>query len=491
MSPSFDRALVWFRRDLRLDDHTALAAACAQARQVWCVFVFDTEILAPLPRRDRRVEFIRESLVQLDTQLTQAGATNGHADVRLIVRHGPARQLLPALAGQLAVDAVFTHHDDEPAALARDAEVASQLAQAGVAWRSFKDHVVFERSELLTGSGSPYSVFTPYKNSWLKRLRAHAEALAEQVADGHRLAPWPAAAGQPGVPTLTELGFEPTDLAQLRLPCGQEGALDLLADFLHRIDDYDRSRDFPAIKGPSYLSTHLRFGTVSIRRLVREAWQRAEAGSSGAATWLSELIWRDFYHQILHHHPRVVSMCFKPEFDVLQWDEGPEADALFQAWCEGRTGYPLVDAAMLQLARTGYMHNRLRMVTASFLTKDLGIDWRRGEAWFAQHLNDFDLAANNGGWQWAASTGCDAQPWFRIFNPITQSEKFDPQGRFIRRYLPQLAGLDAADVHAPWLASPLTLAAAGVALGRDYPEPIVAHEQARQRTLARFGVLKR
>ena len=210
----------------------------------------------------------------------------------------------------------------------------------------------------------------------------------------------------------------------------------------------------------------------------------------GAEVWLSELIWRDFYHQILHHHPRVVGHAFKPEYDRIRWAHGPHADALFAAWCEGRTGYPLVDAAMLQLARTGYMHNRLRMVTASFLVKDLGLDWRRGEAWFALHLNDFDLAANNGGWQWAASTGCDAQPYFRIFNPVSQSEKFDPEGKFIRRYLPQLAGLSAKAVHAPWLAKPLELAEAGLRLGVDYPEPVVDHDAARQRTLERFAVAR-
>jgi deoxyribodipyrimidine photo-lyase len=205
---------------------------------------------------------------------------------------------------------------------------------------------------------------------------------------------------------------------------------------------------------------------------------------------LSELIWRDFYHQILHHHPQVVGACFKPEFDRIAWEQGPRADALFSAWCEGRTGYPLVDAAMTQINQTGYMHNRLRMVVASFLVKDLGLDWRWGERYFAQHLNDFDLAANNGGWQWAASTGCDAQPWFRIFNPLRQSEKFDPQGKFIRRYLPQLAGLPDALIHAPWTAGPVDLAGAGVTIGKNYPAPVVQHEEARLRTLERFKAIK-
>ena len=236
------------------------------------------------------------------------------------------------------------------------------------------------------------------------------------------------------VPTLADLGFRSTNLAQLQIPTGASGGRQLFEDFKTRIDRYDEARNFPAVRGPSYLSVHLRFGTVSVRELVRYA---RSLHSSGAMTWLSELIWRDFYQMILWHHPHVAERAFRPEYDAIQWETGPAADAAFAAWCNGRTGYPLVDAAMAQINETGYMHNRLRMVVASFLTKDLGIDWRRGEHYFAQHLNDFDLAANNGGWQWAASTGCDAQPYFRIFNPVTQSEKFDPEGAFIRRYLPQ------------------------------------------------------
>ena len=485
--PTLSRALVWFRRDLRADDHAALSHALQAARQVWCAFIFDRAILDRLPRADRRVEFIRDSLVDLDAQLRSLGLAHGVAGVGLIVRHGDAQALLPALAVQLGVQAVYTNHDDEPNALSRDAKVRGKLAEAGIALHSGKDHVVFERSELLTATGSPYSVFTPFKNAWLRKVTPET------------VKPWPvachasalAALPDPSpVPTLAEIGFEPTNLHQLKLPTGSTGAHELLDDFLDRIDDYGQTRDFPAIKGPSYLSTHLRFGTVSIRQLAREAWQRMQAGSRGAEVWLSELIWRDFYHQILHHHPRVVSHSFKPAYDAIHWEQGQHADALFSAWCEGRTGYPLVDAAMLQIAQTGYMHNRLRMVVASFLTKDLGLDWRRGEAYFATHLNDFDLAANNGGWQWAASTGCDAQPYFRIFNPVAQSERFDAAGRFIRRYLPQLAGLPDKQIHAPWLASPIELAAAGLVLGRDYPEPVVAHDLARTRTLARYAVVK-
>jgi len=238
------------------------------------------------------------------------------------------------------------------------------------------------------------------------------------------------------------------------------------------------------------LSVHLRFGTVSIRQLAHEAYQRHKS-SEGANVWLSELIWRDFYAQILANFPHVAQRSFKAEYDQIKWDHGPHGKALFAAWCEGRTGYPLVDAAMAQINQTGYMHNRLRMVVASFLTKDLGVDWRWGEKYFAQHLIDFDLSANNGGWQWASSSGCDAQPYFRIFNPVTQSEKFDPQGKFIKRYLPQLAGLQGADLHAPWEAKPLALQAAGLTLGKDYPLPVVNHAEAREKTLARYAVFKK
>ena len=279
----------------------------------------------------------------------------------------------------------------------------------------------------------------------------------------------------------------------LKVEGGSAAAEALLADFLARIDDYATAREYPAVKGPSYLGVHLRFGTVSIRRLAGAARARiGEAGkhARGAETWLSELVWRDFYQQVLHHIPHVVGSSCKPEFDRVRFEHGRHADEAFAAWCEGRTGYPLVDAAMAQINQTGYMHNRLRMVTASFLVKDLGIDWRRGERYFAEKLIDYDLAANNGGWQWAASTGSDAQPWFRIFNPVTQSQKFDPEGRFIRRYLPRLARLPDALIHAPWRARPIDLAEAGITLGRDYPEPLVDHEAARHRTLARYAAVK-
>jgi deoxyribodipyrimidine photo-lyase len=255
-------------------------------------------------------------------------------------------------------------------------------------------------------------------------------------------------------------------------------------------------RDYPAVKGVSYLSVHLRFGTISIRELASAAiaagaLDAGKDGAEGAATWLSELIWRDFYFMILDCFPHVAQRSFKPEYDALVWEQGSRADEHFAAWCAGRTGYPLVDAAMRQLNSTGFMHNRLRMVVASFLTKDLGIHWQRGEAWFARQLNDFDLAANNGGWQWAASTGCDAQPYFRIFNPVTQSERFDPAGKFIRRYLPELLAVPDKHIHAPWRMNAAEQSACGVLVGRDTPAPLVDHDEARRLALARYAVVKR
>ena len=479
--------LVWLRRDLRVQDNAALYHALKHCRQVHVAFVFDTAILDALPRADRRVEFIRESLVELDTRLRELG----HPDGGLIVRHGAAEHEVPALARQLGALAVFASHDDEPYAQLRDGKVRGHLADLGIALHTCKDHVVFERQEVMTQSGTAFSVFTPYKNAWLRKVNdfyLKAYPVAQHAA---HLAPRPEALRQP-VPRLSDIDFEPTNLQSMQIPTGESGAQHLLADFLHRIDEYGRRRDFPAVKGPSYLSVHLRFGTVSVRQLAREAHARMLAGSEGAAVWLSELIWRDFYAQVLANFAHVgAGESFKRDYDAIHWDHGPHGHKLFEAWCAGRTGYPLVDAAMRQLNQTGYMHNRLRMVVASFLCKDLGLDWRWGEKYFATHLNDFDLSANNGGWQWASSSGCDAQPYFRIFNPVSQSEKFDAEGKFIRRYVPELAGLSAKTIHAPWLAGELELQAAGVELGKTYPLPIVDHAQAREKTLERYAVVKK
>lgn len=474
---------MWFRRDLRIDDNAALHQALRACACVHAAFVFDRAILDGLPRADRRVEFIRDSVAALDAELRALGGPGRG----LIVAHEDAAEAVPRLAAALGVQAVFASHDDEPAALARDLRVRERLAGAGIALHTFKDHVVFERGEVRTQAGQPYSVFTPYARAWLGRVDDADLAPFEVAALAGRLAPRPAPWQRP-VPSLADLGFEPTRLRATGVLPGADGAERTLGAFLSRIDRYDAERDLPALAATSGLGVHLRFGTVSIRRLVREARSRSGAG---AATWLKELVWREFYQQVLANFPQVGrGESFRPAYDRIAWEQGPQAQAHFTAWCEGRTGYPLVDAAMRQLNTTGFMHNRLRMVTASFLCKDLGIDWRWGERYFAQQLVDYELASNNGGWQWASSSGCDAQPWFRIFNPVTQSEKFDAEGAFIARHVPELAALPAKLRHAPWLAREVDLAAAGIVLGKDYPPPIVDHAQAREATLRRYAVVK-
>ena len=465
-----ESALVWFRRDLRDFDHAALYHALKHARRVTCAFIFDREILDALPApADRRVEFIHASVGELQQALESRGGG-------LVVRYGVARDEIVQLAAEIQADAVFFNHDDDPAALARDAVVEAALRSRDIAVQQCKDNVIFEREEVLTGAGKPFSVFTPYKNAWLRTLTPYHLRAYPVDAYADRLTP-----RSTPIPGLREMGFAPTNLRELKLPTGMAGGARLFDDFLQRIDRYQEARDFPAVKGPSYLSVHLRFGTVSIRQLAAAAWQQ---GGRGAQTWLSELIWRDFYHQILWHRPDVAAgHAFKARYDALPW---PNPPGHFAAWCAARTGYPLVDAAMRQLNQTGYMHNRLRMVAASFLTKDLLVDWRLGERYFADTLIDFDLAANSGGWQWAASVGCDAQPWFRIFNPVTQSERFDAQGAFIRRYLPELAGVPDAFIHAPWTMPLAEQQRTGCVIGRDYPAPIVNHAVQRGLALALF-----
>lgn len=471
MSNSASKALVWFRRDLRDYDHAALYHALKDNDAVYCVFVFDTEILDLLEdKADRRVEFIHDSVRELKIALHKAGGD-------LIVLHGAASVELPKLAKSLQIAAVYANRDYEPAAIKRDAQVADSLAKNDIDFHQFKDQVIFEQDEILTNAGKPFGVYTPYKNAWRKKV------------DDFFLKPYPvdqyksayARGKDTAIPSLESMGFKRTNLAELKIATGMTGGMQLFDDFITRMNRYRDARNFPAVKGPSYLSVHLRFGTVSIRHLARTTWQQA---GTGAETWLNELIWRDFYFQILQHNPQVADgRAYQPRFEALPFANDKQ---LFKAWCEARTGYPLVDAAMRQINETGYMHNRLRMVTASFLVKDLLVDWRWGERYFADKLIDYDLAANNGGWQWAASTGCDAQPWFRIFNPVTQSQNFDPQGKFIRKYLPELAVCDDKEIHAPWLMPAERQQALKITIGRDYPLPVVEHATRRKQALEMY-----
>ncbi len=455
--------LVWFRRDLRLDDHAPLYHALTAGAPVHCAFVFDTDILDRLSiRADRRVAFIHARVAELREGLEKLGGG-------LHVLHGSARDLIPALADRLGVASVHAGRDYEPDARARDAAVSETFAARGRALHLHKDQVIFDTDEVLNGSGRPYHVFTPYKRAWLAKLNPFYLAAYPVEKYFHRLAPGPAES----MPSLAEIGFEATDFR----PAPAEA---LWQDFQTRIDRYREARDFPATKGPSYLSVHLRFGTVSVRTLARYA---LEHGGEGAQTWLSELVWREFYQMLLWHYPDTAGHAFQGKFDSIAW---PNPPGHFEAWRDARTGFPIVDAAMRQLNQTGYMHNRLRMIAASFLVKDLHVDWRLGERYFAEQLIDYDLAANIGGWQWSASVGTDAQPWFRIFNPVTQSEKFDPAGKFIRRYLPELAKVPDKYLHAPWKMPPGIQETCGVVVGRDYPPRIVDHGLARLVTLELF-----
>lgn len=465
---------MWFRRDLRAHDHAALANALRSHARVHCAFVFDIDILARLRgNARRRVVFILESLRELDSALRELGGG-------LLLTRGQAHEAIPCLASELGATVVYANRDYEPGAIARDEAVARTLRDQGIAFVTHKDQVIFERDEVLTQQRTTFAAFTPYKRAWLAKL--HNDDIEAKVVArfGSRLA----AAPRLQLPAPAELGVRAGHALAPGVVTGMQGARQLLDDFSQRIDQYHERRDYPALKGPSYLSVHFRFGTLSIREAVRLA---RGAASTGSDTWLSELIWREFYFMILAHHPHVVDHAFRPQYDAIRWDDD---ERLFAAWCAGLTGYPIVDAAMRQMNQSGYMHNRLRMIVASFLTKDLGIDWRAGERYFADQLVDYDLAANNGGWQWAASTGCDAQPYFRIFNPVAQSERFDPQGRFIRRYVTELAKVPDSHIHAPWTLRPIDQTALGCVIGRDYPAPIVDHAQARLRTLERYGKLK-
>lgn len=415
--PEFSRepiVLFWYRRDLRLHDNAGLYHALRSGLPVLPLFIFDRNILDTLDGpQDRRVEFIHRTLLEMQHEFRQLGTS-------LIVRHGKPLEVYQELSQEFTIQAVYANYDYEVYAKKRDKAVADLLFETGAEFYTYKDQTIFDREEVLTANGSPYTVFTPYSRNWLKRLTdfsLRSYPTETYFRNFLKTDAYP-------IPGLEALGFRPSNKP---FPAKTVE--------LTRLKHYQETRDFPAIRGTSELSIHLRFGTISIRELARKA-------RSYSATFLNELIWRDFYFQVLDHFPHVETRAFRPAYDNIQWRNH---EGEFQRWCEGRTGYPIVDAGMRQLNETGWMHNRVRMITASFLCKHLLIDWRWGEAYFAQKLLDYDLSANNGGWQWAAGSGTDAAPYFRVFNPTLQAQKFDPRGEYIRRWVPEFNSLDYID----------------------------------------------
>ncbi|GAB4426174.1 MAG: deoxyribodipyrimidine photo-lyase [Chloroflexi bacterium OHK40] len=483
----------WFRRDLRLSDNTALAAAAqASGGAVVPLYILDDAILFGRWASPGRTAFLLASLRALDQALRERGS-------RLILRRGePLRELLD-VARTSGAAGVYWNRDYTPYAVARDTAVKAELRAAGLEARSYKDAVIFEMDEVVTRDGRPYTVYTPYARSWRQRLAAEGivgAAAPALAAPGQ----WPAGEAIPELHTFGMALPHPLPAA------GEVAAAEGLARFAALragagIGAYAERRDQPGIDGTSRLSPHLRLGSLSPRQCLRaiaacrlqlESGRlptKTTAGSllSGIETWEGELIWRDFYVQVLYHHPYVLRGAFRREYDGLAWENDAE---LFVAWTEGRTGYPIVDAGMRQLRQEGWMHNRVRMIVASFLTKDLLVDWRWGEAHFMRHLLDGDPAANNGGWQWAAGTGTDAQPYFRIFNPTSQGKRFDPDGAYVRRYVPELANVPSRFVHEPHLMAPAEQVRADVHIGRDYPLPVVDHKVQRERALALYGAVR-
>jgi len=422
-------SLCWFRRDLRTEDQTALFYSLQQEEQVLPLFIFDRHILDALEdKTDARVSFIHAQITSLKAFFEQQGSS-------MLVRYGHPEQVFQELITEYEVQSVYTNRDYEPYAQSRDSQVESLLREKNIPFLSFKDQVIFEPGEIVNGSGEFYKVFTPYSKNWLEKFRT-TRVQPLPTANWKNLvqtSPLP-------IPTLSEMGFAPSPI---EIPSSQ------LDEEIVR--HYEERRNFPAQRGTSRLGIHLRFGTLSIRKLALKA-------SSLNATYMNELIWREFYAMILGNAPQVVDRAFKPQYDRIPWRNN---EAEFEAWCAGTTGYPIVDAGMRELNATGFMHNRVRMIVASFLTKHLLIDWRWGEAYFAKKLLDFELASNNGGWQWAAGTGTDAQPYFRVFNPDSQTEKFDKDLVYIKKWIPEF----------------------GTA---SYPNPIVEHKFARNRAIETY-----
>lgn len=467
--------LVWIRRDLRLHDHHALSEALKSEGSTYLAFVFDTTILSKLTNHsDKRITFIMDSLIELEEALNAHGSS-------LIILHGDPKEEIPKLALKLKVSALYFNRDYEPGAKKRDEFVTASMQKNKIDVFTFKDHVFYEKMEVLTGQREIYKVFTPYKNKWLETFRAQESVVPNYKCPLKNLAPLENPDSILKTDWFKKIHFKRSETL---LVGGESKALKNLSAFKKHIHAYKEARDIPALNLTSNLSPYIRMGNLSIRDMIRTSLSET---NEGAATWLSELIWRDFYQVILDVYPKVEKNCFKAEYDQIIWEGKKEH---FNLWCEGLTGYPIVDAAMRCLNATGMMHNRLRMVVASFLTKTLLVDWRLGEKYFAEKLLDYDMAANNGGWQWSASTGVDAQPYFRIFNPYNQSEKFDSEGQFIKIWCPELSGFSKKQIHYPHESDLVEQIQAKCFIGKEYPHPIVSYKGQKEKALAMFKAIK-
>lgn len=452
------RSIVWLRRDLRLRDNVALARACESSDEVVLAFVVDPELLSSGRMSAAIVQCFFGAAAALRAELRERGS-------ELAVLFGDPAEVLVRYARSIEARGLWYNEDYEPFARERDAKVSAALEIEGVSVRACLDHVYFGAGEIVRSDGTPYKIFTPYRKQWLASFWDRARPPVPSLQRLHdKLLP-ASIVGSNDVPAPERFGFASSS----RYPsCSERVARDLLNGFARgKLNDYGKQRDFPALDATSHLSPQLRAGTIGIRACI-------EAAKKGPA-WLNELIWREFYQMILARFPKVAEGPFLPSGSRLKWRD---SDADFAVWCAGETGFPIVDAAMRDLNQSGWMHNRLRMIVASFLVKDLLIDWRRGERYFEQQLADGDVAQNNGGWQWCASTGTDAVPYFRIFNPVTQGQRFDPQGAYVKRMLPELKAVPEKYVHAPWRAERPP---------KTYPPPVVDHHVARRRALAEYG----
>ncbi len=463
---TMDCLIVWIRRELRIDDHLALYAALQDARKVVPLFIIDKGFHASSPAKKK---VVLDGLADLRSSLKYLGGN-------LVIRNGDPSAVLHALLDDTSASGVYLTGEFSPDLRLRDEKIRSSVESRGKLWREFHDHLLLDGERILQGRSSPYTVYTAFRRAW----RDFEHTIPPSLPKIRRIV----TPGLPSDPIPDVVNMLPGAALHAFPPGGESAALNELESFLSgRVMAYHEKRDFPALEGTSRLSHHLSTGSAGVRTVYHKLMGRS-AGSRGLQTqgparFLDELIWREFYYQILANFPRVTSGSFKTAYDQILW---PSDKRYFDAWCAGMTGYPIVDAAMRQLRAEGWMHNRTRMIVASFLIKDLHVDWRKGEEYFMQHLADGDVALNNGGWQWCAGSGNDAQPWFRMFNPVSQSRKFDPHGEYITSYLPEIRRVPEKFVHEPWLMPPPVQQKAGCRIGTDYPAPIVDH--ARERVVA-------